>query len=127
VSDTTTKGIRVHVVSTFLADRSAPRENKYLFAYHVTISNTGAETAKLISRHWLITDTDGDVREVKGDGVVGEQPVLQPGASYEYTSFCDLTTAVGVMEGSYTLVTTDGQSFEARIAPFTLAMPNALN
>lgn len=127
MSDTTTKGIRVQVVSTFLADRSAPRQSHFVFAYHVTISNTGGDTAKLVSRHWYITDADGQVREVQGEGVVGEQPVLEPGARFEYTSFCPLTTAVGVMHGSYTLVTPDGGSFEARIAPFTLATPHSLN
>jgi ApaG protein len=127
VSDTTTNGIRVHVNSSFLRDRSSPREGQFFFAYQVTISNVGGETAQLRSRHWIITDADGDVREVKGEGVVGEQPVLKPGQQFVYTSFCELKTSVGTMHGSYTLVTPGGDEFEARIAPFTLAVPNALN
>jgi ApaG protein len=127
VSDTTTNGIRVQVKAMFLPDRSSPRENQFHFAYHITISNVGSETAQLISRHWIITDADGDVQEVRGPGVVGEQPVLQPGASFEYTSFCPLKTNVGTMHGTYQMVRADGESFDARIAPFTLAVPNALN
>jgi ApaG protein len=111
----------------FLRDRSVPRDQQYFFAYHVTISNEGAGTAQLVSRHWIITNADGEVQEVKGPGVVGEQPVLEPGASFEYTSYCELTTSVGTMHGTYTMVTPDGDTFEAAIAPFTLAVPNALN
>jgi ApaG protein len=124
---TTTNGIRVAVASTFLADRSSPREGQFLFAYHVTISNVGSQAAQLVSRHWVITNADGDVHEVKGPGVVGEQPVLEPGKSFEYTSFCPLPTAMGVMHGSYTMVTASGEAFDAQIAPFTLATPSALN
>ncbi|HUE89266.1 MAG TPA: Co2+/Mg2+ efflux protein ApaG [Vicinamibacterales bacterium] len=127
MSDTTTSGIRVQVKATFLADRSLPRENHFHFAYHITISNVGTETAQLISRHWIITDADGDVQEVQGPGVVGEQPILEPGASFEYTSFCPLKTNVGTMQGTYQMVRANGESFDARIAPFTLAVPNALN
>jgi ApaG protein len=127
VSDTTTNGIRVQVKAMFLPDRSAPRENQYQFAYHITISNVGAETVQLISRHWVITDADGDVEEVRGPGVVGEQPTLEPGASFEYTSFCPLKTNVGTMHGTYQMVRSNGEMFDARIAPFTLAVPNALN
>jgi ApaG protein len=127
VSDTTTNGIRVQVKATFLPDRSQPHENHFHFAYHITISNLGTETAQLMSRHWVITDADGDVQEVQGPGVVGEQPVLEPGASFEYTSFCPLKTNVGTMHGTYQMVRANGESFEARIAPFTLAVPNALN
>jgi ApaG protein len=126
-NDTTTQGIRVRVASRFLPDQSLPRESKYVFAYTITISNVGGETAQLISRHWIITDADGDVDEVDGPGVVGEQPVLEPGGSFEYTSFCPLKTKVGTMHGTYTMITATGESFEARIAPFTLAVPNALN
>jgi ApaG protein len=127
VSDTTTHGIRVQVKTMYLAEASSPRQNEYRFAYHITISNVGAETAQLISRHWIITDADGSVQEVRGPGVVGEQPVLEPGASFEYTSYCPLKTNVGTMHGSYQMVRSDGEMFEARIAPFTLAVPNALN
>jgi ApaG protein len=80
-----------------------------------------------VSRHWIITDSDGDVQEVRGDGVVGHQPVLEPGTSFEYTSYCPLRTNVGTMHGSYQMVRPDGETFDARIAPFTLAVPNALN
>ena len=111
----------------FLADQSVPRQNQYHFAYHITISNVGDQTARLISRHWIITDAEGDVEEVRGEGVVGKQPTLAPGASFEYTSHCPLKTNVGTMHGSYQMVRADGEMFEARIAPFTLAVPNALN
>jgi ApaG protein len=126
-SDTTTRGIRVQVRSTYLADRSSPKEAQYLFQYHVRISNVGNETAQLVSREWVITNADGEVERVKGPGVVGEQPVLAPGSSFEYASFCPLKTAVGSMHGSYQMVTESGEQFDAIIAPFTLAVPNALN
>ena len=124
---TTTDGIRVHVRTLFLPDRSSPREGQYLFAYTIKITNVGEETAQLLGRHWIITDADGEVKEVRGPGVVGDQPVLEPGMSYEYTSYCPLKTNVGAMQGSYTMVRPGGELFEARIAPFTLAVPNALN
>ena len=127
MSDTTTNGIRVQVKTMFLPDGSSPRENQYNFAYHITITNVGSETAQLISRHWIITDAEGDTQEVRGPGVVGEQPVLEPGASFEYTSYCPLKTNVGTMQGSYQMVRPNGELFEARIAPFTLAVPHALN
>jgi ApaG protein len=124
---TTTRGIRVEVRSEFLPERSSVREGSYLFQYHVRISNAGSETAQLISREWIITNADGEVERVKGPGVVGEQPVLPPGASFEYTSYCPLKTSVGSMQGSYQMVTASGERFDAIIAPFTLAVPNALN
>jgi ApaG protein len=127
VSDITTNGIRVQVTTKYLPERSSPREGEYWFAYFIRITNVGVDTAQLISRHWIITNADGEVEEVRGEGVVGEQPVLAPGAFYTYNSFCNLKTNVGTMHGEYTMVTADGQSFEARIAPFTLAVPNALN
>ncbi len=127
MSETTTQGIRVRVESRFVPERSFPREPHYFFAYHISISNLGEETAQLISRHWIITDANGDVEEVEGPGVIGKQPVLEPGSSFEYTSFCPLKTNVGTMHGTYTMVTPTGSSFEAQIAPFTLAVPNALN
>jgi ApaG protein len=127
VSDTTTNGIRVQVKTQFLPDRSSPVDEQYVFAYHITISNLGADVAQLISRHWVITTADGETEEVQGAGVVGEQPVLSPGEQFEYTSFCPLKTNVGTMHGSYTMVTPAGDSFQARIAPFTLAVPFALN
>ena len=126
-SDTTTRGIRIQVTSTYLSDRSSPKDSQYLFAYHVRISNVGPETAQLVSREWIITSSEGDVERVKGPGVVGEKPVLQPGGAFEYTSYCPLKTNVGSMQGSYQMVTAGGERFDAQIAPFTLAVPNALN
>ena len=126
-SDTTTRGIRVEIQSHYLSDRSSPHDSQYLFAYRVRISNLGPETAQLVSREWLITNADGEVERVKGPGVVGEQPILPPGGSFEYSSFCPLKTAVGAMQGTYQMVTADGEQFDAVIAPFTLAVPNALN
>jgi ApaG protein len=127
VSVTTTNGIRVAVESSFLPERSSPKEGQFLFAYHVRISNVGSAKAQLVSRHWIITNADGESHEVKGPGVVGEQPVLEPGSSFEYTSYCPLPTQMGVMHGSYTMITEAGEAFEAEIAPFTLATPNALH
>ena len=127
MSDTTTRGIRVQVTSTYLPERSSPRDCQYLFAYHIRISNVGSETAQLVSREWIITTADGEVERVKGTGVVGEQPVLTPGSSFEYTSYCPLKTSVGSMQGSYQMMTADGEKFEAQIAPFTLAAPHALH
>jgi ApaG protein len=127
MSDTTTNGIRVQVEARYLPEQSSPRDNQYLFAYRIKISNEGGETAQLISRHWIITDADGHVEEVQGPGVVGEQPVLGPGGSFEYTSFCPLRTSVGTMHGTYQMVRANGDGFDAVISPFTLATPNALN
>jgi ApaG protein len=126
-SSATTHGIRVEVRSEFLPERSSPRDASYLFQYDVRISNVGSETAQLISREWIITNADGEVERVKGPGVIGEQPVLPPGGSFEYTSYCPLKTAVGSMQGTYQMVTANGDRFDAAIAPFTLAVPNALN
>ena len=126
-SDVTTNGIRVQVTTKYLPERSSPRESEYWFAYFIRISNVGTETAQLLSRHWVITNTDGEQEEVHGDGVVGEQPVLPPGTYYDYNSFCHLKTPVGTMHGEYTMVTPSGDTFEATIAPFTLAVPSALN
>lgn len=117
----------MQVVSKYLPERSNPQDNDYWFAYFIRISNVGTVTAQLVSRHWIITDLDGEVEEVKGEGVVGKQPVLEPGASFDYNSFCQLKTAVGSMHGSYLMATPQGTSFEATIAPFTLAVPNSLN
>lgn len=127
MSDTTTRGIRIQVRSEYVPERSSPRDGSYLFQYHVHISNVGSETAQLISREWIVTDADGGEERFKGPGVVGEQPVLPPGAAFEYTSFCPLKTKVGSMQGSYQMVTADGDRFDAIIAPFTLAMPHAVH
>src|SRR5687767_3196806 len=127
MSDTTTRGIRIQVKASYLADRSSTRDSQYLFSYHIRISNVGDETAQLVSREWIITSADGEVERVKGPGVVGETPVLPPGGAFEYTSYCPLKTTVGSMQGSYQMVTAGGETFDANIAPFTLAVPNALN
>ena len=125
MSRAVTREIRVEVESEFLADRSDGET--FFFAYHITISNEGTETVQLVSRQWIITDADGDVETVRGAGVVGEFPILAPGESYEYTSFCPLRTSVGTMHGSYTMRARSGETFEAEIAPFTLAVPGAVN
>jgi ApaG protein len=126
-SDTTTRGIRIEVQSMYMPERSVPKDGQYLFEYQVRISNVGSETAQLISREWIITNADGEVERVKGPGVVGEQPVLTPGGSFEYRSFCPLKTPVGSMHGSYQMITSQGDRFDAIISPFTLAVPNSLN
>lgn len=127
MSDTTTNGIRVQVTTQFLPENSSPAENEFRFAYFIRISNVGTQTVQLMSRTWVITDADGEEEQVRGEGVVGEKPVLAPGASFDYNSFCHLKTSVGSMHGSYSMVTPGGEAFDARIAPFTLAVPNALN
>ena len=111
----------------FVPEHSSPDEDKFLFAYTVTIRNTGEVTAQLISRHWIITDANNKTEEVQGLGVVGEQPVLQPGEAFEYTSGCPIATPVGSMRGSYQCVAEDGTKFEAPIAEFLLAMPRTLH
>ena len=127
MSDTITRGLRIQVRSEFLPERSSPREGQFWFQYHVRIANVGDEVAQLISREWIITNAEGEVEKVKGPGVVGEQPVLPPGGSFEYSSFCPLKTPVGSMQGSYQMITASGEQFDAMIAPFTLAVPNSLN
>jgi len=117
----------VSVRPQFVPEHSDPDEGKFLFAYTVTIRNTGEVTAQLISRHWIITDANNKIEEVQGLGVVGEQPVLQPGEAYEYTSGCPIATPVGSMRGSYQCVAEDGTRFEAPIAEFLLSMPRTLH
>ena len=127
MSDTITRGVRVQVRSAYVPERSSPEESHYFFAYRVRIANEGEETVQLVSREWIITDADGHVERVKGPGVVGEQPILGPGESFEYTSFCPLRTAIGSMHGTYQMVSARGDRFDATIAPFSLAVPTALN
>jgi len=122
-SSAETDGIRVQVRSHYLAEQSSPRDDRYVFAYTITISNEGARTAQLRTRHWIITDGRGTVEEVRGDGVVGEQPRLSPGQSFQYTSGCVLTTPIGTMQGTYRMWRDDGSYFDAVIAPFSLALP----
>ena len=117
----------VSVQNAYLADQSNVDEHRYVFAYTVTITNIGKVAAQLISRHWVITDDDGKVNEVKGLGVVGAQPLLQPNEQFEYTSGTSLNTSSGSMHGSYQIVAEDGIAFEALIAPFTLAVPRVLH
>ena len=126
-SEVVTNGIRVQVVARYDLARSKPQQNRWFFLYTVTISNTGSVTAQLLSRHWIITDENGHVEEVRGPGVVGEQPVLAPGQSFEYTSGCPLTTPFGTMHGTYQMITNDGGRFDATIAPFTLSQPHTLH
>jgi ApaG protein len=117
----------VNVRPQYLVEHSDPNEEKYVFAYTVTIRNTGEHTAQLISRHWIITDGNNAVEEVRGAGVVGEQPVLKPGEAFEYTSGCPLPTPVGSMRGSYQCVADDGTAFEAPIPEFVLSTPRTLH
>ncbi len=117
----------VKVKTTFLAEQSNPNESKYAFAYTVTITNTGTVAAQLISRHWIITNANNEVHEVKGLGVIGEQPLLAPDAQFEYTSGTMLTTASGEMQGTYQMVAEDGTLFEAVIAPFQLYQHRVLH
>ena len=119
--------ITVAVKSVYLADQSDPARNQYVFAYTITIANAGTVAAQLISRHWIITDAEHQVQEVKGLGVVGQQPLLQPGESFEYTSGTSLPTAVGTMRGTYQMVAEDGSAFDATIPPFTLSVPRVLH
>jgi ApaG protein len=117
----------VSVRPRFVPEQSDPERNSYLFAYTVTIRNTGAVAAQLVSRHWIITDGDGNVHEVRGLGVVGEQPVLAPGEAFEYTSACPLSTPLGTMRGSYQCVAADGTRFDAPIPEFVLSVPRTLH
>jgi ApaG protein len=118
-----TRGIRVAVKPAYLADQSEPDEGKYLWSYTIVIENRGEETVQLVSRYWYITDAMGRVQEVRGPGVVGAQPVLAPGQSFEYTSGCPLTTASGTMAGSYQMKKLAGEQFEAEIPAFLLESP----
>ncbi len=111
------------VQSIYLPDQSEPEDRRYVFAYTVSISNEGPQPAQLRTRHWIITDGAGQIEEVRGDGVVGEQPHLLPGDSFQYTSGCVLKTPLGTMHGTYQMIRDDGSNFEATIAPFTLASP----
>lgn len=126
-SEAVTRGIRVRVEPRFDPRRSRPEANHWFYLYTVTIENQADMTVQLLARHWIITDGNGEVEEVRGPGVVGEQPVLAPGQSFRYTSGCPLTTDVGKMEGSYQMVTSTGESFDVEIAPFTLVPPGLVH
>ena len=121
-----TQGVRVEVRAEFLPERSSAAKNQYFFAYTVRISNEGDAGVQLVSRHWIITDAHGHVEEVRGPGVVGEQPRLAPGQAFEYTSGCPLATPHGTMHGTYQMVRADGAQFDARIASFALEAPEAM-
>ncbi len=125
MSTAITEGIRVTVRSVFRPERSEP--GRFLFSYEVRLRNLGELAAQLLSRHWIITDAHGEVQEVVGDGVVGQQPHLDPGDEFEYTSYCILSTPHGSMHGTYRMVRPDGSRFDATIAPFALTMPGTLN
>lgn len=119
--------IDIDVVTNYISEQSDPTVDRYVFAYTITINNRGAIPAKLLNRHWLITDANGKVQEVRGEGVVGEQPHLNPGEHFEYTSGAVLETPVGVMEGEYEMVTDEGDTFLAPIDRFSLAIPRTLH
>ena len=119
--------IEVRVQTRFLPEQSTPEDGRYVFAYTIRIQNTGKMPARLLRRHWVITDGNGKVEEVRGDGVVGEQPWLRPGDHFEYTSGAILETAAGSMQGSYQMLADDGTEFEAPIEPFSLAIPRTLH
>lgn len=119
--------ISVKARTAYIPDQSDPASNRYVFAYTITITNTGKFTAQLLSRHWIITDAANKVQEIRGQGVVGEQPRLRPGQSFEYTSGSAIATPVGTMRGSYQMVADDGTQFDAPIPEFTLSMPRVLH
>jgi ApaG protein len=119
--------IHIAVQTRFIDEQSAPAENRYVFAYSIRIANEGSVPAKLLTRHWVITDANGKVQEVRGDGVVGEQPHLLPGEDFHYTSGAVLETAVGTMRGSYQMLADDGHRFDAPIAQFTLSIPRTVH
>ena len=127
MSDAVTNGIRVEVLARHSPENSRPREGQWVFQYTVRITNQGTETVQLVSRHWIITDALDHTQEVQGAGVVGEQPVLEPGRSFQYSSWCPLTTPTGTMHGTYQMVRSDGGHFDIDIAPFALKAAYTIN
>lgn len=127
MSENNSYTIDVQVSTRFVPDQSRPDDNRYAFAYTIVLRNTGKVPAQLLARHWVITDANGKVEEVRGDGVVGEQPWMRPGDDYEYTSGAVLETPVGIMGGSYQMLADDGTHFEAPIPSFTLSIPRTLH
>jgi ApaG protein len=119
--------IKVEVDTSYIEEQSLPQQDRYVFAYTITIRNEGEVPARLLTRHWVITDANGKINEVRGEGVVGEQPYLKPGESFRYTSGTLLETPVGAMEGSYQMVADDGEQFDAEIPTFTLSIPRTLH
>lgn len=122
-----TKNINIQVVPAYIAEQSDPNNDHYVFSYTVTIRNEGDQPAKLLTRHWVITDGDGQVQEVRGEGVIGKQPYLKPGEGFQYTSGTFMNTPVGTMQGSYQMIADDGEKFDAEIPSFTLSVPNTLH
>lgn len=127
MTETSHHQIGISVETEYLPEQSSPDNNQFTFAYTITISNKGKVAAQLISRHWIITDAENKVQEVRGLGVIGEQPLLKPGESFHYTSGCQLETPVGTMQGSYQMVAEDGSKFDAEIPLFVLSMPRVLH
>jgi ApaG protein len=125
--DSASNDIRVDVETTYVAAQSDPTQNRFVFSYTITIRNQGGVPAKLLTRHWVITDANGKVQEVRGEGVVGEQPHIKPGEGFRYSSGAVLETPVGAMQGAYQLVNDRGETFDAPIAPFRLAVPGMLH
>jgi len=119
--------VSVAATASYVADQSDPSRNQYVFAYTITVTNTGTVAAQLVSRHWIITDGEHHVQEVRGQGVVGQQPRLRPGESFEYTSGASLPTPVGTMRGTYQMLAEDGHAFDAAIPSFTLSVPRVLH
>lgn len=119
--------INIKVAPAYMKEQSDPLNNRYVFSYTVTIRNDGDQPARLLTRHWVITDGDGQVQEVQGDGVIGEQPYLQPGEGFQYTSGTFMNTPVGTMHGSYQMIADNGDKFDAEIPSFTLSVPNVLH
>lgn len=119
--------IDVKVEPAYIAEQSDPKKDHYVFSYTVTIRNNGSIPAKLLTRHWIITDGDGQTQEVKGDGVIGEQPLIPPGKGFQYTSGTFMNTPFGTMHGTYQMVSDDGEKFDAEIPAFQLAVPNTLH
>ena len=119
--------VKITVQTHYLAEQSRPAKEQYAFAYHITIHNSSERTVTLLTRHWLITDSDGNLQEVKGEGVVGQKPTLKPGESFDYSSGAVLKTPVSTMEGSYGMVTQSGTPFSVPIPPFLLAVPGTIN
>ena len=127
MNETADYTLEIQIATRFLDDESTPEQDRYVFSYTISIRNLGRLPAQLVSRHWIITDANGRVEEVRGDGVVGEQPRLEPGDEFSYTSGAVLPTAVGTMQGSYDMVGDDGTHFDAPIPPFTLSVPRTLH
>ncbi|HHJ34536.1 MAG TPA: Co2+/Mg2+ efflux protein ApaG [Gammaproteobacteria bacterium] len=127
MGETAMNKIEVKVQPAYIAEQSDPSNNHYVFSYTVTIRNNGSMPAKLLTRHWVITDGDGQIQEVRGDGVIGEQPLLQPGEGFQYTSGTFMNTPFGTMHGSYQMVSGTGEKFDANIPAFQLSAPNTLH